>query len=123
MNCYTLLGLKTLYLITNRPYKYIANSKILLVNLHLIMKSQHQVILSIGTNQGNRLENVERCIQLIHQEIGTVVKVSKVYETPSWGFDSEAFYNCALVLHTSHTSHLILEQALRIEKKMGRVRI
>ncbi|WP_121336864.1 2-amino-4-hydroxy-6-hydroxymethyldihydropteridine diphosphokinase [Flavobacterium sp. 123] len=86
------------------------------------MKSQHQVILSIGTNQGNRLENVERCIQLIHQEIGTVVKVSKVYETPSWGFDSEAFYNCALVLHTSHTSHLILEQALRIEKKMGRVR-
>ncbi|RKS99046.1 2-amino-4-hydroxy-6-hydroxymethyldihydropteridine diphosphokinase [Flavobacterium sp. 123] len=122
MNCYTLLGLKTLYLITNRPYKYIANSKILLVNLHLIMKSQHQVILSIGTNQGNRLENVERCIQLIHQEIGTVVKVSKVYETPSWGFDSEAFYNCALVLHTSHTSHLILEQALRIEKKMGRVR-
>ena len=122
MNCYTLLGLKTLYLITNRPYKYIANSKILLVNLHLIMKSQHQVILSIGTNQGNRLENVERCIQLIHQEIGTVVKVSKVYETPSWGFDSEAFYNCALVLHTFHTSHLILEQALRIEKKMGRVR-
>ena len=86
------------------------------------MKSQHQVILSIGTNQGNRLENVERCIQLIHQEIGTVVKVSKVYETPSWGFDSEAFYNCALVLHTSHSSHLILEQALRIEKKMGRVR-
>ncbi len=116
------LGLKTLCLITNRQYKYIANSKILLVNLHLIMKSQHQVILSIGTNQGNRLENVERCIQLIHQEVGTVVKVSKVYETPSWGFDSEAFYNCALVLHTSHSSHLILEQALRIEKKMGRVR-
>lgn len=116
------LGLITLCLITNREYKYIANSKILLVNLHLIMKSQHQVILSIGTNQGDRLENVETCVQLIHQEIGTVVKVSKVYETPSWGFESEAFYNCALVLHTFHSSHFILEQALRIEKKMGRVR-
>ena len=91
MNCYTLLGLKTLYLITNRPYKYIANSKILLVNLHLIMKSQHRIILSIGSNQGNRLGNIERCLELIHQEIGTVIKVSKLYETPAWGFESDAF--------------------------------
>jgi 2-amino-4-hydroxy-6-hydroxymethyldihydropteridine diphosphokinase len=63
------------------------------------MKSQHQVILSIGSNQGNRLENVKHCIELIHQEIGTVIKVSKIYETPSWGFESDAFYNCAFV-HT-----------------------
>lgn len=41
------------------------------------MKSQHQVILSIGSNQGNRLENVRQCIELIHREVGTVVKVSK----------------------------------------------
>jgi 7,8-dihydro-6-hydroxymethylpterin-pyrophosphokinase len=46
------------------------------------MKSQHQVILSIGSNQGDRLENVKHCIELIHQEIGTVIKVSKIYETP-----------------------------------------
>jgi 7,8-dihydro-6-hydroxymethylpterin-pyrophosphokinase len=46
------------------------------------MKSQHQV-LSIGSNQGNRLENVRHCIELI-QKVGTVIKVSKVYETPSW---------------------------------------
>jgi 7,8-dihydro-6-hydroxymethylpterin-pyrophosphokinase len=42
------------------------------------MKSQHQVILSIGSNQGNRLENVRHCIELIHQKVGTVIKVSKV---------------------------------------------
>jgi deoxyguanosine kinase len=50
---------------------------------------QHQVILSLGSNQGNRLENIERCIAQIHQEIGTVIKVSKLYETPAWGFESE----------------------------------
>jgi 7,8-dihydro-6-hydroxymethylpterin-pyrophosphokinase len=33
------------------------------------MKSQHQVILSIGSNQGNRLENVRHCIELIHQKL------------------------------------------------------
>lgn len=86
------------------------------------MKAQHQVILSLGSNQGNRLENIAICVKLIHQEIGTVIKVSKIYETPSWGFESDAFYNCALVLHTFNSSNKILSQALKIEKKIGRIR-
>jgi deoxyguanosine kinase len=86
------------------------------------MKSQHQIILSIGSNQGNRLENVKHCIELIHQEVGTVIKVSKIYETPSWGFESDAFYNCALVIHTFSSAHKVLTQVLKIEKKLGRIR-
>jgi len=86
------------------------------------MKSQHQVVLSLGTNQGNRLENVERSLEMIHREIGTIIKISKLYETPSWGFDSDAFYNCALVIHTFSTAHKILEQILNIERRLGRVR-
>jgi deoxyguanosine kinase len=86
------------------------------------MKSQHQVVLSLGTNQGNRLRNIENCIELIHQEVGTVIKISKLYETPSWGFDSDAFYNCALVLHTFKSANTILTKILNIEKKLGRVR-
>jgi len=86
------------------------------------MKSQNQVVLSLGTNQGNRLENIEKCIELIHQEVGTVIKISKLYETPSWGFDSDAFYNCALVLHTFMSANKILLKILNIEKQLGRVR-
>lgn len=86
------------------------------------MKSQHQVVLSIGTNQVNRLENIENSLQLIHREIGTIIKVSNLYETPSWGFDSDAFYNCALVLHTFSSPHDILQEVLKIEKQMGRIR-
>jgi deoxyguanosine kinase len=86
------------------------------------MNLQHQVVLSLGSNQGNRLENIEQCIELIHKEIGTIIKVSKLYETPSWGFESEAFYNCALVLHTSQTPQQILEEVLIVEKKLGRIR-
>ena len=86
------------------------------------MRSQHQVILSIGSNQGDRLENVKQCVALIHKKIGTVIKVSKIYETPSWGFESDAFYNCALVMHTFSTPHKILKQALKIEKEIGRIR-
>jgi 2-amino-4-hydroxy-6-hydroxymethyldihydropteridine diphosphokinase len=86
------------------------------------MKSQHLVVLSLGTNQGNRLLNIENCIQLIHQELGTVIKISKLYETPSWGFDSDAFYNCAMVLHTFKSANKILSTILKIEKQLGRVR-
>ena len=86
------------------------------------MKSQHQVILSIGSNQGDRLENLTHCVELIHREIGTVIKVSKIYETPAWGFESDAFYNCALVLHTFSSASKVLTQVLKIEKKLGRIR-
>lgn len=86
------------------------------------MKSQHQVVLSIGSNQGNRLENIESCINLIHQEVGTVIQVSKLYETPAWGFESDAFYNCALLLHSNLSAQKILSQVLKVEKKLGRIR-
>lgn len=86
------------------------------------MKSQHQVVLSLGSNQGDRLRNIELCLQLIHQEIGTIIRVSKLYETPSWGFDSDAFYNCALVIHTFASAEKILEHVLSIERQLGRIR-
>ncbi len=87
------------------------------------MKSQHQVVLSIGSNQGNRLENIKSCISLIHQEVGTVIRVSKLYETPAWGFESDAFYNCALLLHTTSSAQKILSQVLKVEKQLGRIRL
>jgi deoxyguanosine kinase len=86
------------------------------------MKSQHQVVLSIGSNQGNRLANIESCIALIHQEVGTVIEVSKLYETPAWGFESDAFYNCALLLHSNLSAQKILNQVLKVEKQLGRIR-
>ncbi|MBW1657061.1 2-amino-4-hydroxy-6-hydroxymethyldihydropteridine diphosphokinase [Flavobacterium quisquiliarum] len=86
------------------------------------MKLQHQVVLSIGSNQGSRLENIQNCIDLIHQNVGTVIQVSKLYETPAWGFESDAFYNCALLLHTNSSAQKILNQVLKVEKELGRIR-
>ncbi|WP_166920565.1 2-amino-4-hydroxy-6-hydroxymethyldihydropteridine diphosphokinase [Flavobacterium poyangense] len=87
------------------------------------MKSQHQVVLSIGSNEGNRLVNIETCIRLIHEEVGTIIQVSRLYETPAWGFESDAFYNCALILHTSFSAQKVLNLVLKVEKKLGRIRL
>jgi 2-amino-4-hydroxy-6-hydroxymethyldihydropteridine diphosphokinase len=86
------------------------------------MNMQHQVILSLGTNQGNRLENIVSCIDGLHNEIGTIIRVSKLYESPSWGFESDNFYNCAVVMHTHKTAHQILEECLLLEESLGRIR-
>lgn len=97
------------------------NSKILLVILPN-MNLQHQVILSLGSNQGNRLENIELCIESLHHEVGTVIKVSSLYESDSWGFSSDSFYNCAVLIHTYKNPQKLLKNILKVEKKLGRVR-
>ena len=84
--------------------------------------SQHQVVLSLGSNQGNRLETIQSCIDLIHSEVATVVKISKIYETPAWGFESAPFYNAAILIHTTKSAQKILNQVLKVEKKLGRIR-
>ena len=86
------------------------------------MEMQNLVVLSIGSNLGDRLSNINAGINLIHSLAGTVVKVSNLYESPSWGFDSHSFYNCAVVLHTNNTAQAILTTVLQIEKDLGRDR-
>lgn len=86
------------------------------------MSVQNQVVLSLGSNQGNRLENIEACIRMLNRHTGTVVKVSRLYETPAWGFESDAFYNCALLLHTHKPAGELLSELLAVEQQIGRVR-
>ena len=86
------------------------------------MNKQHQIVLSIGSNQGNRLENMELCIEMLHQNLGTVVSVSSLYESDSWGFDSDSFYNCAVLIHSHKNAQRVLKECLKIEKKLGRIR-
>lgn len=86
------------------------------------MNFQHQILLSLGSNLGNRQENIARCIELLHNNVGTVVKVSSLYESSSWGFESTNFYNCMVQLHSHKSAVKVLKLILRIEKELGRVR-
>lgn len=86
------------------------------------MEKQHQVVLSLGSNLGDRQLFIEKAITLLHKKVGTVIKVSSLYETPPWGFDSLPFYNCALVIHTSKSAEKILSLVLQIEIEIGRIR-
>jgi 2-amino-4-hydroxy-6-hydroxymethyldihydropteridine diphosphokinase len=86
------------------------------------MNQQYQVVLSLGSNQGNRHENIMRCINMLHREVGTIVAVSSLFESDSWGFESDSFYNCAVLMHTNKKPQKILKNVLKVEQKLGRVR-
>jgi 2-amino-4-hydroxy-6-hydroxymethyldihydropteridine diphosphokinase len=87
------------------------------------MKIQHVTYLSLGTNQGNKLENLQKAINLISDKVGAVQKISSIYKTASWGFSGNDFYNICIQVTTSLNANKVLETALSIENELGRHRV
>ena len=90
----------------------------------------HQVALLIGGNQGDRHQLIAQATESIRQRIGSVVALSRLYETEPWGDFEVAngerrtanFLNRALLVDTPLTAHDVLREALAIEADLGRVR-
>lgn len=76
--------------------------------------------LSLGSNQGNKLENLQQAVDLIGEKIGSVVKISSVYKTESWGFKSDDFLNICLQTATSLNPEKLLKAIHEIEQDLGR---
>ncbi|TDQ30305.1 2-amino-4-hydroxy-6-hydroxymethyldihydropteridine diphosphokinase [Tenacibaculum caenipelagi] len=86
------------------------------------MKIQRITYISIGTNQGDKLANIQQAINLIADKVGAVLKVASVYETASWGFDSNNFYNTCIKVSTYLPPEQLIVRLLSIEKELGRTR-
>ena len=86
------------------------------------MNSTHKTYLSLGSNLGNRLSNLQQAIHQISRNVGHVEKISSVYETAAWGFDSDDFYNICIQVSTSLDAAEVMRQLLAIESRFGRKR-
>ena len=86
------------------------------------MEEQNKIVLSIGSNQGDRKSQMQQVIEAINREVATVISVSNLYESPSWGFESTPFYNCAVLVHTVKSASKILQKIQKVEKQFGRTR-
>ncbi|GGE14504.1 2-amino-4-hydroxy-6-hydroxymethyldihydropteridine diphosphokinase [Psychroflexus salis] len=87
------------------------------------MNSFTTTYIAIGSNQGDKLENLNQSIQLIFERIGTVKAVSKIYTTPAWGFNGEDFLNACIAVQTKYSAEVLLQKLLAIEIDLGRIRI
>lgn len=87
------------------------------------MGKQHTVFLSTGTNQGNRLHQLDVARQLIGERIGKIVAASRIYQTEAWGMEEQPdFLNQVLKVRTSLTPDEVLDRIQGIERQMGRIR-
>ena len=80
--------------------------------------------LGLGTNQGDRQEQLKQAINLLNNTKGIHVrKTSSIYETAPVGYlDQPPFYNMAAEIQTNLPPGRLLEAFLQIEQKFHRVR-
>lgn len=78
--------------------------------------------LSLGSNLGDPLRNLQHAVFAIQKNAGNIQRISPVYQSSSWGFDSNDFLNVCLSLKTTLAPQKLLETVLNIETEQGRLR-
>ena len=86
------------------------------------------VFLGLGSNVGDRDLMLLKAMNLLDQAFGThPERISRIVETPAWGFEGPDFLNCCVLYRLpvkgtpeEHATE-ILSQVKDIEKALGRV--
>lgn len=86
------------------------------------MKIQRLTYLSLGSNQGEKLKNLQKAIYEIAESVGAIQKISSIYKTSSWGYEGEDFYNISISVSTYLQPDSLLKKLLTIESNLGRER-
>lgn len=78
----------------------------------------------MGSNLGDRRENLLHALRLLHAKPGVrVIEVSSLYESEPWGFLKQPdFLNLVALVSTSRDPREMLEACREVEDALGRVR-
>lgn len=79
------------------------------------------VYLGLGTNLGNKRQNLNEAIQRLSLCAGSIISASAFYRSAPWGFQSEnEFLNAVILLETSLSPFDLLAKTQETEREMGR---
>lgn len=79
--------------------------------------------IGLGSNQGDRIFNIKRSLNLLEGEQVGVTAASPLYETePVGGPPQGLFLNACAALETALPPALLLQRLLAVEDKLGRIR-
>ena len=82
-----------------------------------------KVYLGLGTNLGDKEQNLRDAVQKIEEQVGKVLSLSAFYVTAPWGFSSDnSFLNAAACVETKLSPLEVLQETQMIEKELGRTR-
>ena len=91
--------------------------------METIFVAMNTAYLSLGSNKGDTLQNLQQAIKLLEKEIGSIKEVSCIYITAPWGNTAQPeFKNQAVCIHTDLTANELLKKTIEIEEKLGRIR-
>lgn len=82
-----------------------------------------KVYIGLGTNLGDKEQNLRNAVQKIEEQIGKVVSLSAFYMTAPWGFASDnGFLNAAACVETDLSPLDVLQETQMIERELGRTK-
>ena len=100
-----------------------SGNKIKDIRANVMKESMNEVFLGLGGNIGQRFDVLREAVHQIQVEIGSVQKLSPLYETQAWGSNSKNLYlNQVIKIETNLDALSVLEIIGRIEKLFGRKR-
>lgn len=79
------------------------------------------VYLSLGTNLGDRMDNLKRAVCELERQLAATITLSGVYETAPWGYEQQPFFlNMCAKLKSDKSPEELLAVVKGIEQRMGR---
>ena len=80
--------------------------------------------MGLGSNLGNKEENIHKAITLIGERVGLVVRQSSLISSEPWGFQSpNSFLNAVVCCETELTPRQVLQTTQQIERELGKRKI
>lgn len=84
---------------------------------------KQEAYLGLGSNLGDKKENLEKACHLISSEIGQIIGFSSLYITEPWGnTEQDQYINQVVRIFTDLDPAFLLAQLHKIEDKIGRIR-
>lgn len=84
----------------------------------------NQVYLALGTNLGDRMENIKQAIKSLRALDCEIIKISSIYENPPMGFEAETdFYNLVVEIKTNLSIEALFTRIKSIELSSGRIKL
>ena len=82
---------------------------------------EHHCYIALGSNLGNRWQNLLRALARLENSVGKIVQLSQPYETEAWGFEAPPFINACVQIETAFSPQEVLGHLQQIEQALGRV--
>lgn len=77
--------------------------------------------LSLGSNIGEREQTLRQALNIMEQQIGTIMRCSSFYYSAPWGYESEhEFCNLCCSVQTELQPRQMLAATQKIERQLGR---